>query len=146
MTIVECRINVLYRFEKKLSFCASQSIALCPMPSAFFPHSAFRLPNSTLFTFAPSQLPCLSRTPYPVTRDSHPVPRNPQRATRHRTLTIFGSSVSRNPSPSKLKPKTAQAMANPGKIAIQGASDIKVWASLSMRPQEAWGGWVPRPR
>ena len=53
------------------------------------------------------------------------------------TLTIFGSSVSRKPSPSKLNPKTAHAIARPGKIAIQGASDMKVWASFSMRPQDA---------
>ena len=82
----------------------------------------------------------------PATRASYPATRNPDHAPLHLTLTIFGSRVSRNPSPNKLKPNTAQAMAKPGKIAIQGDSDIKVWASFSMRPQEAWGGWVPKPR
>ena len=46
----------------------------------------------------------------------------------------------------KRLPSTAQAMAKPGKTAIQGASSINVWASLSIRPQEGCGGWVPRPR
>ena len=64
----------------------------------------------------------------------------------HRVLTILGSRVSRNPSPSKLKPSTAQAIASPGNIAIQGEADMKVCASFSIRPHEAWGGWVPRPR
>ena len=39
-------------------------------------------------------------------------------------LTIFGSSVSRRPSPNRLNPSTAQAIATPGKIAIQGAVDM----------------------
>jgi len=42
--------------------------------------------------------------------------------------------------------KTAQAMAKPGKIAIQGDRFIYVWASFNIRPQDAWGGWVPNPR
>ena len=42
----------------------------------------------------------------------------------YRILTIFGSSVSRRPSPNRLNPSTAQAIASPGKIAIQGAVDM----------------------
>ena len=39
-------------------------------------------------------------------------------------LTILGSKVSLNPSPKRLKPNTAQAMATPGKIASQGAAPM----------------------
>ena len=57
-----------------------------------------------------------------------------------------GSSRSRSPSPSRLSPSTDSAMARPGHTASSGAWNMRVWASLSMRPQEAWGGCVPRPR
>ena len=57
-------------------------------------------------------------------RNSHRAIRNPHPVPCYLTLTILGSSVSLNPSPSKLNPSTAQAMARPGKIAIQGVKDI----------------------
>ena len=57
-----------------------------------------------------------------------------------------GSSTSRSPSPRRLNPSTDSAMASPGHTASQGAWNIKVWASLSMRPQLGCGGWVPSPR
>jgi hypothetical protein len=47
--------------------------------------------------------------------------------------------MSLNPSPRRLNPNTAKAMAQPGKIASQEEVDIKVWASLSILPQLAWG-------
>src|SRR5579883_2522035 len=37
-------------------------------------------------------------------------------------------------------------MAQPGRTAIQGAISMYCRASLSMRPHDGVGGWVPRPR
>ena len=66
---------------------------------------------------------------------------------RHqRALARRGSSRSRKPSPSRLSPSTASAMAMPGHTASSGDWNIIVCASLSMRPHEGCGGWVPRPR
>ena len=64
--------------------------------------------------------------PQPPTHNTQPTTHNPHPATRHRALTILGSNVSRSPSPSRLNPSTAQAMARPGKIAIQGERFIYV--------------------
>jgi hypothetical protein len=50
------------------------------------------------------------------------------------------------PSPKKLKPATARAIAIPGKTGNHHASSIYVRAPLSMFPQDAVGGWIPSPR
>ena len=57
-----------------------------------------------------------------------------------------GSSRSRRPSPSRFRPSTADAIAMPGNTARRGAWNSRVCASASMRPQDGWGGWVPKPR
>ena len=57
-----------------------------------------------------------------------------------------GSRRSRRASPSRLKPSTVAAMASPGQKACRGAVPSSDWESCSMRPQEAAGGAVPRPR
>src|SRR5580698_1194905 len=57
-----------------------------------------------------------------------------------------GSSASRRPSPSRLKPSTARKMATPGNIDIHGAWLTKSFAVLSVDPQEGAGGNCPRPR
>src|SRR5258708_27131207 len=64
----------------------------------------------------------------------------------HRRRAKRGSIRSRSPSPIRLRPSTAIAIAAPGKIASRGAWYKKVCASLSMRPQLGSGGWVPSPR
>ena len=62
-----------------------------------------------------------------------------------RDLLIRGSCRSRRPSPSRLSPRTVSTIARPGNSAMCGASEMKVWASASMRPQEGVGGCAPRP-
>ena len=57
-----------------------------------------------------------------------------------------GSRRSRRASPSRLKPSTVAAMARPGQKACRGAVPRSDWESCSIRPQEAAGGAVPRPR
>src|SRR5262249_39641263 len=60
-------------------------------------------------------------------------------------ITWRGSSASRSPSPMKLIDTTARKMNKPGET-IQGALSISLVASFSMLPQDAVGGWMPRPR
>jgi len=50
------------------------------------------------------------------------------------------------PSPSRLIPKTRKRSANPGIFTNQGSKTTKSLASAIMRPQEAMGGLMPRPR
>src|SRR5262245_14333902 len=57
-----------------------------------------------------------------------------------------GSSQSRNPSASMLKPRTAVTMARPGKITTHGAWSMKPRPSESMRPSDGVGGRTPTPR
>src|SRR6202030_4854279 len=57
-----------------------------------------------------------------------------------------GSSASRNPSPSRLKPSTARKMAMPGKIDIHGAWLTKSFAVFSIDPHDGAGGNCPSPR
>ena len=59
---------------------------------------------------------------------------------------ILGSKKSLNPSPSRLNPTTASAMAIPGNIAVHGASSKKLLASLSINPHDGVGGGVPKPK
>ena len=70
--------------------------------------------------------------------------------TSRRAIYLFlarrGSNRSRRPSPRRLRPITASAMAMPGNTASRGAWNSRVCASFSMRPQEGCGGCVPRPR
>src|SRR5439155_4150244 len=56
-----------------------------------------------------------------------------------------GSSASRRPSPSRLKPSTVSDSAIPG--AKMRYAAVKIWslASPIMRPHSAVGGWAPRP-
>ena len=63
-----------------------------------------------------------------------------------RALASRGSNRSRKPSPSRLSPSTASAIATPGYTASSGAWNSSVCASLSMRPHEGCGGCVPSPR
>jgi hypothetical protein len=63
-----------------------------------------------------------------------------------RALARRGSSRSRRPSPSRFRPSTASAIAMPGNTASSGCWNMRVCASLSMRPHEGCGGCVPRPR
>ena len=51
-----------------------------------------------------------------------------------------GSSASRKPSPSRLKPITTNEIVRPGKIAVQGAMTKLLRASVSIRPQSGVGG------
>ena len=62
-----------------------------------------------------------------------------------RTRRSFGSSRSRSPSPIRFSPSTVSTIAMPGKIASQGAKEIIVWLSASIRPQDGVGGCAPRP-
>jgi len=64
----------------------------------------------------------------------------------YRVLDKRGSSRSRKPSPIKLRPSTAKAMATPGYTASMGAWNICDCASFSMRPQLGLGGCVPNPK
>jgi hypothetical protein len=92
-----------------------------PQPEVLFPD--FRIPTSDFF-FMPYSLCPMLFAPCPLPHALFS--RNPILATRYLALTIFGSKVSRSPSPSKLNPSTAQAMAQPGKMAIQGERVIYV--------------------
>src|SRR5688572_19300160 len=58
----------------------------------------------------------------------------------------FGSSASRNPSPSKLNARTVRNMARLGNIATCGAITMSARASLSMAPHSGVGGCAPMPR
>ncbi len=62
-----------------------------------------------------------------------------------RTRRRRGSSRSRSPSPIRLRPSTVSTIASPGTMASQGAKEIMVWLSASIRPQDGVGGWAPRP-
>src|SRR5205807_9962355 len=62
------------------------------------------------------------------------------------SVQMRGSSRSRRPSPRRLNPRTVSAIAAPGRTAIHGSSSMYCRAALSINPQEAVGGWVPRPR
>jgi hypothetical protein len=64
----------------------------------------------------------------------------------HRCRRDFGSRMSAMPSPRRFSPSTVTTMAMPGKIAIHGATTMRVCASNSMRPQLGIGGCAPRPR
>ena len=64
----------------------------------------------------------------------------------HRCRRDFGSRMSAMPSPRRFSPSTVTTIAMPGKIAIHGATTMRVCASNSMRPQLGIGGWAPRPR
>src|SRR5262249_58827592 len=58
-----------------------------------------------------------------------------------------GSRTSRSASPNRLKPKTASAIAAPGKTAIHGA--VEAYSSAPpcrIKPQAAVGSCTPRPR
>ena len=83
--------------------------------------NSINLINSINYIYA---LPatCCPSISNPKSQIKNPKSKDPQQFYLART--IFGSSVSLSPSPSKLIPSTAQAMAKPGKIAIQGARDI----------------------
>ncbi len=72
--------------------------------------------------------------------------RDPLQLQAHRRPSRRGSKRSRKPSPRRLKPSTARAIATPGATASQGAVSRKVWASFSIRPQLGVGGGRPRPR
>src|SRR5208282_6192091 len=59
----------------------------------------------------------------------------------------LGSRASRRASPKRLKPNTVNAIARPGKIAIQGA--VEAYSSAppcSISPHAGVGSWTPRPR
>ena len=71
--------------------------------------------------------------------------RRPRAACQRRALSL-GSSASRKPSPSRLRPNTLSATATPGNTASRGARYIQFCASASIRPHEACGGCAPRPR
>src|SRR4029453_6691866 len=58
----------------------------------------------------------------------------------------FGSSASRNPSPSRLKARTVKKIASAGKIAACGAVSISERAASSMAPHSGVGGCAPMPR
>jgi hypothetical protein len=49
-------------------------------------------------------------------------------------------------SPRKLKAITVKNIKNPGQMASFGSSYIKSCAPVSILPQLAVGGWIPRPR
>ena len=57
-----------------------------------------------------------------------------------------GSKWSRSPSPSRLNPSTARAIATPGQ-SEQHAGKVpqSSWDSWSIRPQDGFGGRVPKP-
>src|SRR5438093_1047514 len=57
-----------------------------------------------------------------------------------------GSSASRSPSPSKLKPSTVTMMARPGKIARCGDWRRNGTASAIITPHSGAGGCAPKPR
>src|SRR5690606_30905963 len=57
-----------------------------------------------------------------------------------------GSSASRIPSPTRLKPSTQRKIAIPGKVATQGAVVIRPRPALRIDPQEGSGGCAPSPR
>src|SRR6516164_2139501 len=64
----------------------------------------------------------------------------------HRRLPSFGSSTSRNPSPTRLMPMTVMLIAIPGASEIHGAVSTKARPLLIIRPQSAAGGCTPKPR
>src|SRR6202000_2100239 len=68
-----------------------------------------------------------------------------QRKRRHHVLRC-GSTMSRNPSPRRLKQNTAIISARPGKNAIHHSPDtMKAAPSATMMPHSAVGGRTPRP-
>src|SRR6185437_9888375 len=64
----------------------------------------------------------------------------------HGYITFRGSSVSRNPSPTKLSVSTVRKIAAPGNRAQCGATSRLSLASKSRRPQLGMSGGKPRPR
>src|SRR5260370_914135 len=58
----------------------------------------------------------------------------------------FGSSTSRNPSPTRLMAMTVMLIAIPGASEIQGAVSTKARPLLIIKPQSAAGGCTPKPR
>src|SRR5436190_17175528 len=57
-----------------------------------------------------------------------------------------GSRMSRNPSPSRLKPSVTSMMARPGNSTTWGLVDRYDRPFASMAPHSGMGGWTPRPR
>ena len=49
--------------------------------------------------------------------------------------------IGREPAPKGI----FEPAAMPGTIASQGAKEIMVWLSASIRPQDGVGGWAPSP-
>ena len=58
---------------------------------------------------------------------------------------IFGSSASRSPSPSRLKASTVKKIARLGNSATCGAFTMSARASFSIAPHSGLGGCAPRP-
>src|SRR5262249_45318585 len=69
-----------------------------------------------------------------------------QRIGGHRERLSRGSTMSRRPSPSKLKPSTVRKMASPGKVENHHASGRYCRLSAMASPQSGSGGVAPMPR
>src|SRR6516165_500566 len=79
-------------------------------------------------------------------RSSGAVPRAAWERGHHDRPRSRGSSRSRRPSPTRLKPTTVTRMARPGNVAIQGAVSINDRPVASIEPHSGVGGVAPRPR